>query len=278
VTPEERLERAYRRLLHAYPAAYRQKYEDEIVETLVTAAGPGRRRPTVPEAVDLVGGGLRSRLGLRRVEVPASLIAAAPVALALAAGLSAFWLTGAELSDEPMWPTGGWGPFMTGAPMMYIGWLVTIAVYCGFGRFGRGLALLCTVIAFSAHYVADPIGAPTHFGEFQQVLSLLGLAALALPRWPTRAQRAAIAAGTLGVAGIAWFGAWWASHIPGVNEHVLNEAFAGAGLACAATALTGLALLSDRDWVPTLRARAASVAVLAVPVGMPIHWLTLLIV
>ncbi|MCO6006629.1 hypothetical protein NE236_16715 [Actinoallomurus purpureus] len=51
----------YRRLLRAYPPAYRAAHGEEIVGTLLEISA-GRRRPPVREAVGLIGGGLATRL------------------------------------------------------------------------------------------------------------------------------------------------------------------------------------------------------------------------
>lgn len=57
------LEKRYRRLLLCYPRAYRRERGTEIVDILAELAPPGRTRPTVREAVNLVRHGLRARLG-----------------------------------------------------------------------------------------------------------------------------------------------------------------------------------------------------------------------
>ncbi len=57
------LARRYRRLLFAYPRAYRRSRGDELVGSLLDAAPPGRIRPTVREAANLVRHGLRARVG-----------------------------------------------------------------------------------------------------------------------------------------------------------------------------------------------------------------------
>jgi hypothetical protein len=57
------LDRAYRRLIRAYPRGPRR---DELLDTLLEAAPADRRRPTVREGVDLVRHGLRARLGYPR--------------------------------------------------------------------------------------------------------------------------------------------------------------------------------------------------------------------
>ncbi|SCE68756.1 hypothetical protein GA0074695_0313 [Micromonospora viridifaciens] len=57
------LARHYRRLLLSYPRAYRRERGEEILGLLLDTAPAGRTRPTVREALDLVRGGLRCRLG-----------------------------------------------------------------------------------------------------------------------------------------------------------------------------------------------------------------------
>ncbi|MEJ3749423.1 hypothetical protein WEI85_39950 [Actinomycetes bacterium KLBMP 9797] len=57
------LARRYRRLLLAYPRAYRRARGDELLGALLDAAPPGRTRPTAREVADLIRHGLRTRLG-----------------------------------------------------------------------------------------------------------------------------------------------------------------------------------------------------------------------
>ncbi|GAB2926533.1 hypothetical protein GCM10027280_12320 [Micromonospora polyrhachis] len=61
--PGDLLARRYRRLLVCYPRAYRRSRGEEIVDTLLDNAPPGRTRPTVQESVNLIRHGLRARLG-----------------------------------------------------------------------------------------------------------------------------------------------------------------------------------------------------------------------
>jgi hypothetical protein len=58
------LERAYRRLLRAYPGSYRRRHGAEIVTTLLEMAEPGQRRPGRGEVWHLVASGLRQRFRL----------------------------------------------------------------------------------------------------------------------------------------------------------------------------------------------------------------------
>src|SRR5262245_19659328 len=52
----------YRRLLAAYPIAYRREYEEEMVGVLMDAAEPGRRRPSLRDRADLLAGAVQVRL------------------------------------------------------------------------------------------------------------------------------------------------------------------------------------------------------------------------
>jgi hypothetical protein len=63
---DTRLERWYRRLLFAYPAGFRRERSDEVVSTLLSAAKPGRRAPSILDVVDLVVNGLRTRVRATR--------------------------------------------------------------------------------------------------------------------------------------------------------------------------------------------------------------------
>ncbi len=58
------LERAYRRLLHAYPRSFRNRHGAEIVTTLLEMAEPGRRHPTAIESWHLLAAGTRQRFRL----------------------------------------------------------------------------------------------------------------------------------------------------------------------------------------------------------------------
>ena len=62
------LERRYRLLLSAYPDAYRDAHEEEILATLMDGAVPGQTEPTAREAIGLVVGGLRTRARLAAEE------------------------------------------------------------------------------------------------------------------------------------------------------------------------------------------------------------------
>jgi hypothetical protein len=80
----ERLERRYRRLLLAYPAAYRRARGDELLDTLMELSRPGQRRPSVRETAALLLGGVRVRAGADRLRSAADVwLDGARVALVL---------------------------------------------------------------------------------------------------------------------------------------------------------------------------------------------------
>ncbi|SBT50032.1 hypothetical protein [Micromonospora auratinigra] len=90
------LTRHYRRLLLAYPRAYRRERGEELLGLLLDTTPPGRTRPTVTGAVDLVRAGLRCRLGR-----PASrTVGVWAVLTALICGLF-----GAALASRAAWET-----------------------------------------------------------------------------------------------------------------------------------------------------------------------------
>jgi hypothetical protein len=90
VVRETPLERAYSRLLMAYPRDYRRLRGAEILGVLVDGARPGQRYPRLREVADVLAGGLRQRLGVHSSTGFADgLRIALPIALALGAALSA---------------------------------------------------------------------------------------------------------------------------------------------------------------------------------------------
>jgi hypothetical protein len=65
------LERRYRRLLLAYPRAYRRELGDELLGTLMELSRPGQRWPAPRQAAALLLAGTRMRTGADRLASPA---------------------------------------------------------------------------------------------------------------------------------------------------------------------------------------------------------------
>ena len=119
------LERRYRRLLLAYAPPYRAARGDEIVATLLDLAPPGRRTPRPGEVADLVLSGVRQRLGVGSIAgLDAGFTVAAPVALTLAAGISAYAWWRVEPAPSPLGGLPLFGEFRTLGPIAYACWLV----------------------------------------------------------------------------------------------------------------------------------------------------------
>jgi hypothetical protein len=161
------LERRYRRLLFAYPARYRAERADEIVGTLLDCAPADRRVPRLGEAADLVASGLRRRLALDSiVGLDRGLVVAAPVALALAAGISAFawWRvepvgTGVHVGGSPFF-----GAFRTLGPIAYAAWLLAALARAvlrpAASRALIAVAIAVTVVVVPALAAATPVDRP----------------------------------------------------------------------------------------------------------------------
>jgi hypothetical protein len=132
------LERRYRRLLLAYPSTYRVYRGEEIVSTLCDGARPRQRFPRPVEALDLVAGGLRERLG-----GPASTPLADGLRLALPIALV---LTAISAASAHVDSQGPWGaPFLQ--PWVYA-WAVALVAWTispGLGRVAIVLSALATL-------------------------------------------------------------------------------------------------------------------------------------
>jgi hypothetical protein len=204
------LARRYERLLLAYPAGYRRRRSAEILGTLLDSARPGQRRPALADAADLVRGGLRARFGQHRVPgLDAGLVVAGPLALGLAAGLSAFlWLV-CEPVPHPLdywqaWQHPTFGPFFTLGPVCFAGWLLAAA-----GRVAlphRGARAL-TWLALAVTLALLPAAALTGYARpalwSTGALTLLGVVALAGTGRPAPpAERLGVLAASLAAAAV----------------------------------------------------------------------------
>ena len=138
------LERRYRRLLRAYPAAYRRRHGDELLTTLLDAAGPDRVRPSRRDVVDLVRGGLRQRFRLP--------VGKAPVAVAVFAAF-AFGALGAGTGSFLGWCTTP--PLRVDASAAQIAGLAVGEPYAGgFSRDNRWQNRAVTIQAVDPRYIA----------------------------------------------------------------------------------------------------------------------------
>ncbi len=250
----ELLERRYRRLLWAYPPAYRTARADELTGTLLDAAPPDRHWPTALDATDLAVAGLRERL--RRplaAGAEAGLVIAAPYARGLAGCLALF----AWLVIEPA-PAGyaTFGPYLTVAPIAYAGWLLALAVHSVLpGRWARRSTVAATALTAGLVPLSVLIGAARP--PLWVLAALLCLGALSLlgdaGRVPSGTQRVAVPAGAALAAALAknLLLAWPAGTRPATGYYqpslyliglVFGAVVVALGLTGLGSALTGLGL------------------------------------
>ncbi|SCF14130.1 hypothetical protein GA0074695_3759 [Micromonospora viridifaciens] len=192
----DELERRYRRLLAIYPWEHRRAYEEEMLAVLLADARPGQTRPSVGDAVNLLGAGLRARLrvGARGFTEPAWADAAAVtgVLVALVLVAAAGWSLVDQAVPGPLLPP----PVRPGGPdqvdwLRVGGWAaVLVAALVGLRRVAAGLAwagvaawvvLVGSSVTGQSAYVIDTLP--------QFALALLAAGALTLPAPSRRALR-----------------------------------------------------------------------------------------
>lgn len=149
---DARLELAYRRLLLSYPTAYRQARGEELLSTLLAAAPPGRRRPTIAEAFDLVYHGIRTRARTTRrtlagPDATDALALAAVVSLTVAAAVAVAVIVGVGLLGQPVfyrYPERGYPPLIrVGVGLVLATFPVALAcIWAGRPRVARWLAVI----------------------------------------------------------------------------------------------------------------------------------------
>jgi hypothetical protein len=202
------LARRYRRLLVAYPRAYRTRRGDELVATLLDVAEPGRRVPRLGDSVDLIASGLRRRLGTASIAgFDAGLGIAAPVALALAAGIALFawWRVEPLTGDAHIGGSALLGQFRTLGPIAYLAWLGAAAGWAVAPLAARrALVVFAVAVTLAVPVVSPftPVDRPPLW--VLMALSAFGLLALAGSAGATRPltvdERLVVPGGALAVA------------------------------------------------------------------------------
>jgi hypothetical protein len=178
-----RLESRYRRLLAWYPAAHRDKYEEEMIGVLLAAARSGQSRPGFAESLNLMASGVRARVGSAAVGLAdrrwgvASAVAGLvlPVLLALKA-LRPIIVT-SEMHLRVSW----FASTLTAEQItMAVAWTATAALALfGWRRIAAGLAWAAVIIDF-ALTVPGYISAPVEFLYLMWTFSLGVTAAVSL--------------------------------------------------------------------------------------------------
>jgi hypothetical protein len=210
------LESMYRRLLLTYPGEYRREHEEEILATLVDAAEPGRRRPSLRETRDLLAGGLRTR----------ALLAAREGGRALWADglrLGVALLLAMRISDYTMWIHGIPSIDGTSVPLPLSTWiapvvltLALVAVLRGGARSSLVLLVLgglaSTSSSIQPHSLADFLSPAASVLSPSSLLMTLAAALLAAqwsaqrarPAWPLWIAAALIAGPALSRWALGW--------------------------------------------------------------------------
>lgn len=252
------LERRYRRLLRAYPAAYRARRGDEIVGTYLELASPDRSWPAPGEVLDMLQGGLRERVRASGAEgVLAGLHVAAGLALCASAFLATWLLLRSGAAPSPgLAPSSPgpvpsqlnpFGPFATLGVLPDVAWiLAALAAVHRSARMTRILICVALVLTVTIDAVATLTG---HLGVPLLVLIpqfMLGLLALALPGrrswWVRLAPTLAVAAVAVEV--LTDNGFRLQSWYPGVLPYILQPM---AETLVAGTLLAGLGYAFWRD-------------------------------
>lgn len=160
------LERGYRRLLAAYPAAHRAEYGEEMLGLLLASARPGQRRPRPGDVADLLMSALRARLGRwSRGGIDARWRDAAAVfALLGPVLLAAYHARGpaASLVLPGPWPT-DYPSLVAIEIAVPVGWaLVAGLLVLGWRRAAAGAAwaaVAAETVVLGSYYTANPSGA-----------------------------------------------------------------------------------------------------------------------
>ena len=150
------LERAYRRLLAAYPRQHRAEHGEEMLGVLMAGATEGQVRPGAGDAANLVAGGLRVRL--RRAAgcfaTPPWQDALAVLSLLVPALLVTLLAESLNVTDLVFFVSGKSGPLPTtwwilAAPaqlLLLAGWLTVVAL----GLMGRRPGAIALAAAMTA--------------------------------------------------------------------------------------------------------------------------------
>jgi hypothetical protein len=201
------LEDRYRRLLRWYPAEHRRSHEDEMLGVLLAATGPGRSRPSVREALDLVRGGLGVRVrraprGLVRAgwyDAAALLNVLAPLILLLAAiryavAAGSMFQTVRHL----FFPGGGWAVASFHAAPSWLLWAAAAAAALAGARRMATAGVLAAIVVELA-----TLPASTDYADGTVVTPIvLGLVTVAAPRFGPGAARGRELLGRRGLAAV----------------------------------------------------------------------------
>ncbi|MEV0568316.1 hypothetical protein [Dactylosporangium sp. NPDC050588] len=196
------LERRYARWTALfYPADYRRERGSELVDTYLSLAEPGRRRPSPADIADLAAGGLRRHLRTAP-GVTAGFRLAGLLALTTAAAFASAWAVLEVMAPMKFWSRYT-GPFMSLGMAAWAVWLLAAVVHLvAPGRWYRRaavIAVLVTAAVVPAGMLTGLFRPPLIVLVPQLVLGIVALGADAGRRWWVRLAPLAAAASTVPV-------------------------------------------------------------------------------
>ncbi|MGW6499987.1 hypothetical protein [Nonomuraea angiospora] len=194
------LELRYRRLLRAYPKEYRAEHGEELIGTLMEAARPGARRPSLRETLHLLAGGFTVRVRAAR----ASGVPPWTDGLHLGALIVAV-VTFAQLPVLPYLIYPAWAA---------LGIVLMVALVRGWMRVAAPLA---AVAAVAASWPMIPgLGSPVF-----TMGPMYGDLAPVAPYWVVAAASAVLAVRRAGTGHTSGKARWWGATMPGRSSRWL---------------------------------------------------------
>ncbi|GAB1688947.1 hypothetical protein [Krasilnikovia sp. M28-CT-15] len=195
-----RLERRYARwTVLFYPVDYRRERGSELVDTYLSLAAPGRRRPSASDVADLAVGGLRQHLRIAQGLGPGFRLAGL-LALMTATAFATWWAGLEVLAPIPPWSSRV-GPFLSLAVAAWAAWLLAAVVHVAASsrwlRWAVGLAVLVTVGIVPAAALTGSPRPPLSVLLPQIVLGVVALGAAGPRQWWVRLMPIAAAAAVL---------------------------------------------------------------------------------
>ncbi|GLZ76868.1 hypothetical protein Afil01_16750 [Actinorhabdospora filicis] len=211
------LERKYRRLLRAYPSAWRAERADEMTATYLDLAGD-RVTPSLADRWDVWRGAARYRAA-HGGRFFAGARASADVALTLLAALAAYYFTAFGLRGEAHWypasisdgkvlewawwePPPGIGPFADFSGITCAVWLLAAVAALAPARWTRAAVLAALGVTLVQVAMSDAGGMPLIEAGLTGVFVVPGLIALAVGKRRGLARRLLPLVATL--PGIVW--------------------------------------------------------------------------
>jgi hypothetical protein len=180
-----------------YPAGYRRERGSELLDTYLSLAAPGRRRPSPADIADLAAGGLRQHLRMAQGLGPGFRLAG------LIALITATVFATGSMAFEVLTPKQPWyshvGPFQTLAAAAWAAWiLAAVAHVAASGRWLRWTVSLAVLVTAGVVPAAMLTGLPRPPLALLLPQLVLGVVALgAADRHPWRIRLIPITATTV---------------------------------------------------------------------------------